>query len=69
MGLYGLEGVELLWDRSIDMKALVGWSGDGRIVIAFRWARLGLGAAAARQGGTAGHAKKQVHGWTLPGRT
>ncbi|GAB4822203.1 hypothetical protein N2152v2_009249 [Parachlorella kessleri] len=36
LDLYRLEGAEMLWDQEIDTKALVGWSKEGRVVIAFR---------------------------------
>lgn len=35
LGLYGLEHIEMMWERRLDTMALIGW-GPGRIVVVFR---------------------------------
>jgi hypothetical protein len=34
-GLYGLEHIEMMWERRLDTFALIGW-GPGRVVVVFR---------------------------------
>ncbi|BDA48303.1 probable lipase at C-terminar half [Coccomyxa sp. Obi] len=62
MGMFGLQQVQLFWERSLDTKVLIGWS-ERTIVISFRGTASFRNAIADLQAWRVAHPPRRGHWW------